>query len=51
MSTKSKDEIRQAVREVYRKIASPEKIGSETNPDGSCCGVSDISAKTSSTST
>ncbi|MFC1886655.1 arsenite methyltransferase [Thermodesulfobacteriota bacterium] len=46
MQTTNQDEIRQAVRETYGKVAMAGGIASGTNPASSCCGASDISPET-----
>ncbi|MFX0203428.1 MAG: arsenite methyltransferase [Candidatus Hodarchaeota archaeon] len=46
MQTTDQDDIRQAVRETYGKVARVRGIASGTNPASSCCGPSDISPET-----
>jgi len=46
METKNKEEIRQAVRESYGKLAKNAPIASRLSPGASCCGESDISSGT-----
>lgn len=47
MTTRNKEEIRQAVRESYGKVAKDGAITLKTNQAASCCSPSDISAETS----
>lgn len=46
METIERDEIRQAVRESYEKVAKAGGVSFETGPATSCCGPSDISVET-----
>ena len=43
METREKEEIRQAVRDSYAKVATAGTIASEANPAASCCGDSGVS--------
>ena len=47
MKTRNKEEIRQAVRESYGKVAKAGAVTLKTNQAASCCNPSDISADTS----
>jgi len=47
METRDKEEIREAVRESYGKVARAGTIASGISPTVSCCGESDISDRTS----
>ena len=47
METTNQDEIRQAVRETYEKVAKAGSAVSETGPATSCCGPANISEETS----
>ena len=47
MKTRNREEIRQAVRESYGKVAKAGAVTLKTNQAASCCSPSDISADTS----
>ncbi len=46
METRDKEEIREAVRESYGKVARAGGVSIGTRPTASCCGPSDTSAET-----
>ena len=48
MQTRDKEEIRQAVRESYGKVARSGNIATITDPNTSCCGPSGTSTKNAS---